>query len=283
MLVTRELVERLEAVETETVVRLVDALARTAADPVTEWQAFGRGALVATGAGRYVNRAVGTTVDGLSVGRVAELVDFYQVRGLPPAVQLCSWAPGQTVDSLRHHGFLPVSSRSVLAGRVQELGDSARAALGLRVIEVDDRTAAAARDVMASEAGTDRMTSDEFMTADRAGEGTTQLVALLHDEPVGCGSVTVVGRTAWLGAAATVPTARRRGVQAALVRHRLRTVRGYGCDLVGATASTGSTSARNLQRLGFVLVQDQWVVQQAPARGAAAAAVAGRPGPCAPL
>ena len=114
--------------------------------------------------------------------------------------------------------------------------------------------------------GADRTTSDEFMGADREAAGSTQLLALIDGQPVGCGSLSVVGavgaRTGWLGAAATIPSARRRGVQTALVRHRLQLAVEAGCDLVGATASVGSTSARVLMRCGLSLVQEQWIVQR---------------------
>jgi GNAT superfamily N-acetyltransferase len=49
----------------------------------------------------------------------------------------------------------------------------------------------------------------------------------------------------------TIPAARRRGVQAALVRHRLARAATLGCELAAATAAVGSASERNLVRLGF--------------------------------
>ncbi|MFC3690476.1 GNAT family N-acetyltransferase [Aquipuribacter hungaricus] len=178
--------------------------------------------------------------------------------GAPPGDALRAGAPpGDAVpgDAAREDG---VTAGAPPADRVEvvAVGD-------------DPGLAAAAADVMVAEAladGGDRSTSDEFMAADRVCRGTTQLLALLDGRPVGCGSLTVVEdegtTTGWLGAAATVPSARRRGVQTALVRHRLRLAAVAGCDVVGVTASVGSTSARVLQRCGAVLVEDQWVVQR---------------------
>jgi len=273
VLVDRDLVARLEQVETVTSARLVAALvACCATGPVPDALPLGRGLLVVTGPRRYVNRAVGVTLDELGAADVAHLAQSYRARGLPAAVQLSSWAPAVTIAVLADAGFAPVWCRSVLATDPRVTGRTGRTGPDDRVQAIPVTSAALAQDaadVMAAdavEAGEDRSTSDEFMAADRATEGTTQLLAMLAGRPVGCGSLTVVGtvgrRTGWLGAAATVPQARRQGVQTALVRHRLALAAGAGCDLVGVTASVGSTSARVLQRCGFSLVQEQWVVQQ---------------------
>lgn len=279
MLVDRALVERLERVETATVGGLVEALVATGCtDPVPSATTLGRGLLVVTGPRRYVNRAVGVTLDDLGADDVDAVVRHYADAGLPAAVQLSSWASEVTAVALRRAGFAPDACRSVLAVDLRQ-APPARAAAGaaaeveveVEVVTVDDDPACAdlAADVMAADVlgqGGDRAASDEFMAADRVAPGTTQLLALVDGRPVGCGSLTVVrtgdDTTGWLGAAATVPAARRRGVQTTLVRHRLRLAAEVGCDLVGATASVGSTSARVLQRCGFALVQEQWVVRR---------------------
>jgi GNAT superfamily N-acetyltransferase len=260
--VTRELVERLELVEAETVSRLVGAMRTFATDPVPESRPFLSGVLATTGPQRYVNRAVGVGLDALDPDAVTELVGWFGERGLPGAVQLSSWAPAVTVSSLGDAGFVPAFCRSVLAVDPVAVPVGADDPAIEVVVVRDDAQAAAASAVMTAELGDGRGVGEEFMRADRACEGTTQLLALLDGRPVGCGSLTLVGRSGWLGAAATVAAARRRGVQTALLHARLRLALEAGCDLVGVTASVGSQSARNLQRLGFGLVQDQWVVQQ---------------------
>jgi GNAT superfamily N-acetyltransferase len=71
------------------------------------------------------------------------------------------------------------------------------------------------------------------------------------ERPIGCASSTVRDGIATLGGMSTIPAARRRGVQAALVRHRLARAATLGCELAAATAAVGSASERNLVRLGF--------------------------------
>jgi GNAT superfamily N-acetyltransferase len=59
---------------------------------------------------------------------------------------------------------------------------------------------------------------------------------------------------AMLCGSATLPAMRRRGLQSALVRHRLAQASRAGCDLAIVTAAPGSKSQQNLERAGFALL-----------------------------
>ena len=74
--------------------------------------------------------------------------------------------------------------------------------------------------------------------------------------PVACAAMRVEGEAAWFGFAATLPEARGRGAQTALVRRRLADARAAGCRWVSVetaeqTGSRDAPSFRNLTRLGF--------------------------------
>jgi len=58
-------------------------------------------------------------------------------------------------------------------------------------------------------------------------------------------------RVAWLGAAAVLPEARGRGIQRALLAHRIRHAAEARCHRVMATADIDSVSAANLEALGL--------------------------------
>jgi ribosomal protein S18 acetylase RimI-like enzyme len=53
---------------------------------------------------------------------------------------------------------------------------------------------------------------------------------------------------------ATVPEHRRRGVQTALLRHRLAEAARRGCDVAVVTTQPGSKSQQNVERFGFALL-----------------------------
>ncbi|SRR6266545_884942 len=59
---------------------------------------------------------------------------------------------------------------------------------------------------------------------------------------------------AWMFGDATLPEARGRGLQQALIRERLALAAGHGCELAGAAVLPGSASHRNYERAGFQLI-----------------------------
>jgi GNAT superfamily N-acetyltransferase len=56
---------------------------------------------------------------------------------------------------------------------------------------------------------------------------------------------------ALFGGSATVPELRRRGLQGALLKERMRYASNRGCDLAMMVAEAGSDSQRNAERKGF--------------------------------
>lgn len=83
------------------------------------------------------------------------------------------------------------------------------------------------------------------------------LATLPDGTPAGAGAMFVDGDAAWLGLGATLPAARRRGAQGALLRRRVDDALAMGCTLI--TTETGERAAdrpshsyRNILRAGFV-------------------------------
>jgi GNAT superfamily N-acetyltransferase len=82
-------------------------------------------------------------------------------------------------------------------------------------------------------------------------EGTWCLLAELDGRAAGVASLRCDGGVALFNGASTVPEARRRGVQRALLAARMGIAAKQGCDLAVMCASPGSTSQRNAERQGF--------------------------------
>ncbi len=97
-------VDRLEASSAQAAILLVRALDAGAPGSGAEYLPFGRGALIASGAGRYVNRAVGIRLDS-------------------------EWAPSGTLATLAGRGYGPARFRAML---VHEVGPQ-RASRTLRL------------------------------------------------------------------------------------------------------------------------------------------------------
>jgi GNAT superfamily N-acetyltransferase len=75
-------------------------------------------------------------------------------------------------------------------------------------------------------------------------------------EPIAAGALFVDGTSGWLGAAATLPSFRRRGAQSALLHARIETgrrlgVRTFATETGEHVPGEPSVSYRNIQRFGF--------------------------------
>ena len=80
---------------------------------------------------------------------------------------------------------------------------------------------------------------------------TLCFLAELDGTPGAAGALSIHEGIALFAGSATVPELRRRGLQAALLRERMRYAFAHGCDLAMVVALPGSNSQRNAERAGF--------------------------------
>jgi MOSC domain-containing protein YiiM/GNAT superfamily N-acetyltransferase len=78
-----------------------------------------------------------------------------------------------------------------------------------------------------------------------------RFVAELDGVTVGTGALHTHHRVGWLRAGTVLPAFRGRGIQRALIGARISHAHRLGCDLVGASANQGGSSARNMERAGM--------------------------------
>jgi ribosomal protein S18 acetylase RimI-like enzyme len=92
--------------------------------------------------------------------------------------------------------------------------------------------------------------------------------ALVDGRPVAGGAMHVHEGVATLAAAGTLPEYRGRGIQSALLRRRIADAGAAGCDLVVCSASPGSTSQRNQERVGLrpAYTRLTWADDRVPSR-----------------
>jgi hypothetical protein len=84
-----------------------------------------------------------------------------------------------------------------------------------------------------------------------AREGGVCFLAEIGGQTGAAGALCLHDGVALLAGAATVPELRRRGLQRALLRERMRYAFDQGCDLAMMVAEAGSDSQRNAEREGF--------------------------------
>jgi len=254
------LVVRVERTAARLTAMEVESLAATSPASGAHWQALDGGVAAAMGPGRYVNRAVGAVFGSEEPNELLDTLEaFFDAAGLPPSLEVCPWAPKPLVAVLRDRGYAVEWFRNVYAHSLRSLPPKGR----LDIQEVGDELEAEWTAILGAGAapGTDeRRISDEFCAANHRVSGALNLVATIDGKAVGTGSLTPVSTVAWLGGAATLPEARGRGAQHALLVERLHRARRLGCTLAAVTAVPDGVSARNLTRVGFQLLYTQAVM-----------------------
>lgn len=89
----------------------------------------------------------------------------------------------------------------------------------------------------------------------------TAYLARIDGADVGGGSLRTHGAIAHLCGAATLPAARRRGVQTTLLTERLQAASAAGCELAVSVTNAGSKSQQNMVRQGFALLFSRAILQ----------------------
>ena len=263
MRIDRDLVRRVEHSGAQQATLQAAALATVAPGSGATAVPLDGGALVAFGHGRYVNRAMGLGLNGTSADEIVATINgFYSQRRVPPSLEICPWADPTLFTALGADGYRLERFRNVYAHDLTALPSEGPT----QIATLDADTAAERKRLLAGDTpvGSEaRRVSDEFCDALTGTQDKVDLLALVDGMPAACGSLTVVGSVGWLGGAATDPARRGRGLQSALVAHRLRLATEMGCTLAAATALPDGQSARNLERLGFTLLYTQAVMTRA--------------------
>ncbi len=218
------------------------------------------GALVSFGPGRYVNRAIGLGFGGTAADEILGALDaFYGAYGMAPSLELSPLADPALLTALTTDGYVLERFRNVYAHDLTRLAPQADQAIVAVTAEMaDDRKRILSDD--APQGSDARRLSDEFCDASSRFVGTHDFMAVVDGTSAACGSLAVSDGVGWVGGAATLAAHQGRGLQSALITHRLRLAHELGCELAAATALPDGQSAQNLVRLGFQLLYTQVVL-----------------------
>jgi len=242
-------------------------------DPMwgSEQHAVGGGRLVLSGHGLYVNRLLAAGIDrSLTDEDIDVVIDRSAAVGVPPSIEVSELTAPASIDALRARGFVP--GPSATTGMVWPADTDPP-------IAPDDIVVEPARDVVRWQRltaagweigdGEPRRASDAFVRAATVIDGDGMVVAVdaTTGRDLGAASLTMRTPIATLGGMSTLPADRRRGVQRALVTHRIALARRRGASAITTSATAGGDSERNLVRLGFrpVVSITNWTLPEAPA------------------
>jgi GNAT superfamily N-acetyltransferase len=185
----------------------------------------------------------------------AALEAFFRERGAEVHHEISPLVAPALLPHLNGRGYLPIEFTSVMFRPAAGALPAAPTATGLRVrrIEADeaDLWARVAAEGWSSESADLVPFILEMGQISARAEGTFCFLAELDGEPVAAGGLSLGEGVALLAGASTIPAARRKGAQRALLDARLRFAAEQGCDLVMIGAQPGSASQRNAERQGF--------------------------------
>ena len=229
------------------------------------------GALVATAATAEPDLQWPQHVTGATPGDVElveELLGWYRGLGVRPRFELAPAAGFDRLAAVLHAGgACQTGFTDLLVGEPTGAGERAHAAhVRVRRLPAEPSPALAATLLGGHEVTPDANPAHwdaaaRFPTlggyacylAEDAGSG----------EPLGAALLTVGDGVGLLANASTLPAARGRGVQAALIARRLADAFEAGCDVVGGLAEPWSSSQRNMRRAGLdvACTKVHWIVQ----------------------
>ncbi|MCG8353124.1 MAG: GNAT family N-acetyltransferase [Chloroflexales bacterium] len=227
------------------------------------------GYAISMGAGFPMNRAVGLGLnEPISATDLDRIEEFYHSRNLSVEIELCPLADQMLVELLNKRGytlqrFLNMLARPLIHAEATHLPPPAIHITTIGPGEVELWAQVAAH----SSVGLSALPRDHWaltlsrVTAHRP--NVTCFMAWIDNKPAGGAALLTRDGVATLFSASTLPTFRKRGVQAALIRARLAAAAAVGCDLATMIAAPGNESQRNMQRLGFQVVYTKSVMVRA--------------------
>jgi GNAT superfamily N-acetyltransferase len=254
-----ELGKRIESAEAQLIVAAAEAAQRRGADVLALPVAGGYACVVE--AGSPMNKVVGLGFGGMPDDWTAverAVLD----RGVPVQVELTNLADPGIAAELTEKGYALVGFENVL-GCALPIASPPAAGVEVRTCGADDLDTWVDLVVegFAHPDGAGVPTHEEFpreivaaAMRDFLAAGAVAYLALCDGVPAGGGSMRVTDGIAQLTGAATAPSFRRRGVQAALLAARLADATVAGCDVAVVTTAPGSASQKNVQRKGFQLL-----------------------------
>ena len=266
MFCPRPLAERIDRAEMRLVHDIAATIARRSqADAGTLITPVAGGLAVFGAAGSPVNKVIGVGYDAsLDLDALDEVERAWQARGEPVRVELSTLADPSLAPALTARGYRLTGFENVMGRRVGP-GDRAVPPHRWRVTELDPRDWRTWLDVAldgfaepdGSAPGEEVYPRDalEAVFADVAATpGLRRYLLDVDGVPAGAASLRVDDGLAQLAGATTLPAFRRRGIQAALLRHRLAEAAVAACDLAVVTVQPGSKSHANAARQGFCLL-----------------------------
>ena len=250
------LARRLERAEGQSNAEFVEARARLSPEVGARWIEVAGAYVMFDGPQSPLTQTFGLGLfDPVTVAELGRIEEFYRELVAPVFHEVSPMGEAGLAALLGERGYRPVEFTNVLflpLPRVAPAAEARREAPAVRAVgeeEYDVWAVTAARGWAEFPEVADLMYELGLVSARR--KGAVSFMAEVDGRPAATGALSICEGVALLAGASTVPEARRRGAQAALLDARLRHAAERGCDLAMMGALPGSASQRNAERQGF--------------------------------
>ena len=257
------LARQLERAEAMSNAACVDSRGKLEPDVGAEWIDVAGAYAMFDGPASPLTQTFGLGLFSPFLAREFDAVEaFFNERGAPTAHEVCSFAAAETTSLLGARGYSPVEASVVLVRPTSQPTPPHDGSVTVRAI-TDDEVPAWCR-VGGQGWGSESPELAAFVenlggVIARA-RGMTCFLAEAGGEPIAAGALNLTNGVALLAGASTIPAARRRGAQLALLDARLKFAIERGIELAMVVTQPGSASQRNAERQGFrpVYTRAKW-------------------------
>ena len=267
------LARRIESAEADLVADYTRASGRLFPVLGVAIESVGGGVAAFIGPDSPLGRAVGVGLNGpVEAVDLDRIEGFYFSRGSSAQVDLCPLAHPTLRERLAERGYTLLEFNDVLVRNLVGRRPSRPLPPSLSIEEVGpEREDEWVRTISRGFTAVPGMPEVPELAAIAAPFARLTrgicFLARWNGEAAGGGVMAVHEGLAMLFATSTLPEFRNRGIQAALLDHRLDAAALRGCDIASVQTLPGSASERNVERAGFRLVYTRpTMVRERPAR-----------------
>jgi GNAT superfamily N-acetyltransferase len=259
------LARRLERAEGAANAACVDARREVHPQVGAAWMEIGGVYAMFDGVASPMTQTFGLGIfDHIGETELDRLEAFFTERNAPTFHEVSAFAPPETLNLLSVRGYTPIEASTVLVLPTTDLSQGDDGPVTVREVREAESglwTGVAAQGWSSESAQLGTFIEDLGAVMSRA-RGVHCFLAELDGEPIAAGTLNISNGVALLAGASTIPAARRRGAQRALLRARLDFAAARGIDLAMVVAQPGSASQRNARRQGFrpVYVRAKWLL-----------------------
>lgn len=261
----RTLSQKLERTEARANAAFVETRARVSPEIGATWIEVGGAYAMFDGVDSPLTQTFGLGIfEDATAAHLEDLENFFKERGSATFHEVSPMADQGLMAVLSDRGYRPIELTSVMCRSISDLGlgnldfDADGITVPNSLIKtraIDEAEIDVWSDTIAAGWSSEGEELADFIRAfgniAAKASGSNPFLAELDGRPIAAGGLQIYDDVCILAGASTIPDARRRGAQNALLAARLRFADEKGCRFAMMCALPGSQSQKNAQKNGF--------------------------------